>query len=638
MFRSTICRIKIQFFTCLIALIFCAPNALAQQPATQEGMGAIPHGNGVAFRVWAPNAQWVAVAGQFNNWSTSQHRMASESGGYWSVNVPNARIGHEYKYVIRHGGQDHWRVDPYAKQVTNSVGNGIIADLAFDWEDTDYQMPPWNELVIYEMHVGTFNAPFGTPGRFTQAIERLDHLQELGINMIQLMPLAEFAGTHSWGYNPSHLFALESNYGVPRDLKRFVNEAHKRGIGVGIDVVHNHYGPSDLNLWNFDGPSLGHGGIYFYTDERAYTDWGDTRPDYGRPEVRQFIRDNVLFWLEEYRLDLIRFDSTSNMWATSNGGGTQLPEGADLLRWINDEIKAHSPWKISIAEDFHGGGWVTRPTSNGGLGFDSQWTGSFVHPIRSAIITGSDANRNMWSVRDAITHNYNGNGFQRIVYTESHDEVANGRQRVPSEIWNDQPDSYYSRKRSTLGAMVTFTSPGIPMIFQGQEFLEDGWFEDTDPLDWTKTNTHSGILDFYQDLIRLRRNWWDNTRGLRGNNVNVYHVNDGANVIAYHRWDQGGMNDDVVIVLNFSSTTFPQYFVGFPHGGDWHLVLNSDSTTYADDYSDLGADIVTTTGEGMDGLGHRGNVPLAPYSGYIFSRTPTSLDEDPSEPNIWMIY
>ncbi|MCC5877870.1 MAG: hypothetical protein JJU11_16745, partial [Candidatus Sumerlaeia bacterium] len=152
-------------YYCAIILAFCTSLVFAQQPATQSGMGAIVHDDGVAFRVWAPNATSVSVAGQFNNWSATQNRMASESGGYWSVNVPNARVNHEYKYVIRHGGNDHWRVDPYAKQVTNSVGNGIIADLDFDWEPTDYQMPGMNELVIYEMHVGTFNAPSGPPGR-----------------------------------------------------------------------------------------------------------------------------------------------------------------------------------------------------------------------------------------------------------------------------------------------------------------------------------------------------------------------------------------------------------------------------------------------------------------------------------------
>lgn len=638
-------RIRRTLSTTTLALGLCAVALLlpgltpAQTPATQEGMGPIVHDDGVAFRVWAPNADGVSVAGTFNSWSQTANPLAYEENGHWSVNVPQAQVGDEYKYVINYQGQSLWRTDPRATQVVNSVGNGIVADLSYDWEDTGYSMPPWNELVIYEMHVGTFHAPFGAPGTFQQAIERLDHLQDLGINMIQLMPIMEFAGDFSWGYNPSHLFAVESAYGTPRDMKDFVNEAHKRGIGVGLDVVHNHYGPSDLeHMWCFDGPCLGHGGIYFYTDHRANTDWGDTRPDFGRPEVRQFIRDNILFWLEEYRLDLLRFDSTSNMWNTSNGMGQHLPEGEGLLRWINDEINERSPWKISIAEDFHGGDWVTTPTGDGGLGFDSQWTGAYVHPVRAQLITPSDSDRSMWAIHDALNQRYNNNPLQRVVYTESHDEVANGRARVPSEIWWDEPDSWYARKRSTLGGVLTMTAPGIPMLFQGQEFLEEGYFQDTVPLDWTKTETFSGILALYRDLIRLRRNWYNNTRGLRGPHINVFHVNDGANVIAYHRWDQGGVGDDVVIVMNASNTTFPEYFVGMPHPGDWHVIFNSDSTSYSDDYEDFGPAVVTAGGAGMDGMGQRANVPLAPYTALILSQQPLPSDEPDESSDAWVIF
>lgn len=607
-------------------------------------MGPIVYNGGVAFRVWAPNATSVHVAGQFNGWSNSSRSLANEGNGNWSVDVPGAVVGQHYKYVIN---GNIWRNDPRAKQVVNSVGNGIIANLAFNWSQTDYQMPPWNELIIYEMHVGTFNdVPGGQPGTFSTAIQRLDHLKELGINMIQLMPINEFAGSFSWGYNPAYLFAPESAYGTPQQLKNFVNEAHKRGMGVMLDVVHNHYGPSDLDhMWCFDGACFGHGGIYFYEKTTPYwsTAWGDTRPNYGRLEVRSFIRDSVMYWLEEFRLDGVRWDSTSNIYDTDNGNGTFNPDGRDLLQWVNNEIKQASPWKISIAEDFSRGNWVTQPTSSGGLGFDSQWSGNFVHPVRDAIIQASDAGRDMWAVHDAITQKYNGNDLQRVIYTESHDEVANGQARVPSEIWNEEPGSYWSRKRSTLGAIITFTSPGIPMMFQGQEFLEEGWFQDTVPLDWTKTTTYSGILAFYSDLIRLRRNWHNTTAGLGGSNVNVFHVNNGSEanphkVVAYHRWENGGLNDDVVVIANFSNTTFPVYNIGFPHAGTWHVQLNSDDEAYSPDYGGFGS---TTTVEasapGMNGLAASGTVSIGPYSAIILSRTPIPAEEEPT-PEYWMVY
>ena len=195
--------------------------------------------------------------------------------------------------------------------------------------------------------------------------------------------------------------------------------------------------------------------------------------------------------------------------------------------------------------------------------------------LGAGMIVSSDSSRDMFAVRDAVNHYYNGTANQRVIYTESHDEVANGKSRVPEEIWPGNASSWFSKKRSTLGAAVVFTAPGIPMIFQGQEFLEDGFFADTDPLDWTKLTTFAGIKDMYRDMIRLRRNWYDTTRGLRGNNLNVHHVNDGAKLIAFHRWMHGGPGDDVIVVANFANTTWQSYTLGFQYtantdsGGTW---------------------------------------------------------------------
>ena len=195
--------------------------------------------------------------------------------------------------------------------------------------------------------------------------------------------------------------------------------------------------------------------------------------------------------------------------------------------------------KISIAEDLQGNPWITKPSVEGGAGFDSQWSPSFVHPIRNVIVPPSDNARNMFDVRDSLESRYNGDAFQRVIYTESHDEVANGRSRVPEEIWPGNSGSWWSRKRSTLGAALVMTAPGIPMIFQGQEILENGYFQDTVPLDWNKLVTYSGIQQMYQDLIQLRRNWHDHTRGLQGQHLNVFHVNNSDKVVAFHRWDGG---------------------------------------------------------------------------------------------------
>ena len=538
-------------------------------------MGTILFPGGAAFRVWAPFATSVGVAGTFNGWSATANPFASEDNGYWSADVPGVQVGDEYQFVLVNGTQPLiWHKNPYASSVVNSSGNAIVHDPNFDWTGDTFTMPAWNELVIYEMHVGSFNDAPGTgPGTFDEIVPKLPYLADLGINAIEIMPVAEFAGDYSWGYNPSDPFAVESAIGGPQGLYKFVKAAHAQGIAVILDVVYNHCGPGDLDLWRFDGWSdwNHNGGIYIYDNARAHTPWADTRYDYGRGEVRQYLRDNALFWLNKYRLDGLRFDSVVNI-RNRNGNNNDpfndLPDGWGLLQWINNEIRASQPWKITIAEDLQNNEWITKDTGAGGAGFGSQWDAAFVHPIRQSVIVPNDADRDMYSVRDSLYHGYNGNATQRVIYSESHDEDSNGHQRLPEEIWPGNASSWFSRKRSTLAAALVFTAPGIPMIFQGQEFLENGYFHlDNVPLDWSKLTRYAGIHLLYRDLIRLRRNWFDQTAGLRGQNLNVHHVNNADKLIAFHRWQNGGPGDDVVVVANFANHSYSSYSLGFPRDG-----------------------------------------------------------------------
>ncbi len=269
-------------------------NQTTIESATQEtiqGMGPIVQDQGVAFRVWAPNADAVCVVGDFNDWKSGISPMSREDSGCWLALIENARVGDEYKYEITNGENAFRRIDPRAREVTNSVGNGIVHDPNFDWQDDDFPMPSWNKLVIYETHIGTFFRDGKEQvGTFEDYIQRFDHLKKLGVNCLQVMPIAEFAGDLSWGYNPAHAFAIETAYGGACGFKTFVREAHKSGFAVILDVVYNHFGPSDLDLWQFDGWSENDkGGIYFYNDHRSSTPWGDTRPDYGRGEVRAYM-------------------------------------------------------------------------------------------------------------------------------------------------------------------------------------------------------------------------------------------------------------------------------------------------------------------------------------------------------------
>lgn len=588
----------------------------------QQGMGAIVHQGGVAFRVWAPNAQSVFVKGDFNNWSDDATPLTHEENGYWYTNVPSAKPCQEYKFVLINGDQKLERIDPYAKQVTNSTGNGVIYDTSsFDWQGDNFTLPPHNELVIYEMHIGSFFTDSdGKPGDFESAMEKMGHLKRLGVNAIQIMPIAEFAGDYSWGYNPAHIFAVESVYGGPDGFKKFVREMHKRGIAVIQDVVYNHFGPSDLDLWRFDGwQENDKGGIYFYNDHRAETPWGSTRPDYGREEVRRFIHDNALMWFKEYHVDGLRFDSTLFIRCIDGNEDNDLPEGWSLMQHINHDIRAQFHNSITIAEDLRNNPWIVKSPEENGAGFHSQWDANFVHPVREAVIQTQDEHRSMAAVRHAISFGYEGDAFRRVVYSESHDEVANGKARVPQEINTHDAAGWHAQKRSTLAAGLVFTSPGIPMLFQGQEFLQGEWFRDDVPLDWDNNEQYRGIVRLYRDLVHLRLNQKGNSRGLCGQFYNIYHENEADNMLVFQRWDQHGPGDDVVVVLNFSNAPKENYEIGMPSPGLWKLRLNSDATVYSSDFQGFASGDVVAEEGGRDGLDAHGFLSIGPYSMLIFT-------------------
>ena len=601
-------------------------NTVTKHP----GLGAIPNAKGVSFRVWAPHAEKVYVIGTFNKWNETSNPLVSEQNGYWSANVPGAKAGDEYRYMI-HTPVD-WklppfsRIDPYARKVTNSVGNGIIYDpQAFHWGSDNFTMASWNELVIYEMHIGTFNVKEkGHPGTFASAIEKLPYLKELGINAIEVMPIMEFSGDFSWGYNPDHPFAVEGIYGGPDAFKLFVKAAHKQGIAVIVDVVYNHFGPGNLDLWQFDGWSENEkGGIYFYNDRRSQTPWGETRPDYGRGEVRQYLRDNALMWFEEYHADGLRWDMISYIKSIDGNGSNpanDIPDGWSLMQWINVEIQQLFPGKIRIAEGMHKNAWVTKDVGAGGAGFNAQWDAEFVHSVRRAVIARDDASRDLGAVSRAIEHRYDSDAFKRVIYTESHDEVANGRERVPEEIWPGNVDSWFSKKRSTLGGALVLTSPGIPMIFEGQELLEDRWFQDKVPIDWSRAKDEHGILGMYRDLIALRRNLSGVTRGLCGQNIHLYHFDDEAKLIAFHRWDKQGPKDSVVVVVNMTNQNRDGYVIGFPRAGLWKTRFNSDSYKYDPKFANHTTPDVDAHGQGTAGLPCSGKVSIGPYTVVIFSQ------------------
>jgi 1,4-alpha-glucan branching enzyme len=242
--------------------------------------------------------------------------------------------------------------------------------------------------------------------------------------------------------------------------------------------------------------------------------------------------------------------------------------------------------------------------------------------MRDVLIAARDEDRDTGVIRVQIERAFNGDPLGRVIYTESHDEVGalNGKRRLTADVSPDDPTGWYARKRTTLGAAAVFTSPGIPMLCQGQEILESTPFGDKNRIDWDNYDRFRGIFTLYSDLAKLRRNWYDNTRGLRGPRLNFFHENPIDKVVAYHRWDSGGPGDDVVVVLNFGNRGYAGYTLGFPRPGTWYVRFNSDWNGYSPDYGNWYSYDTTADWGGLDNMPCQGNIGIGPYTAIILSQ------------------
>ena len=564
----------------------------------KKNLGVTLHSGEAEFRVWAPFAKNVSLSGTFT--PDEPLLMNNENDGYWSLTVKDIEIGQQYRYLIE---TDHGIIeknDPRARAITSSDnGFSVIVDEEFDWGDSHFTPIPKEKQIIYELHVGTFNRlDAATPGTFETAIGKLDYLQSLGINMIELMPVTSMAYSNGWGYAPNYIFSVESMLGGRFGLLSFIKACHERGIGVILDVVYNHFF-GDTDLWQYDGWSEnGRGGIYFYNDERGDTPWGG-RPDYGRPEVRQFILDNVTMWLQEYRLDGLRVDSTIYMRNTEgidNDPEHDIPEAWQLMSDITTLAHKLNPQALIIAEDCAASDFISKPTSESGAGFDAQWELGFPHALRDALAI--HGNPTLASVRYELLRYYNGNAYEMVVFSDSHDTAANGSVRLNEAITPDHADSLPARQKALLASAVTLTAPGIPMLLQGSEFMQGGSFNDWQALDWERTEAYKGIVTANQHLIALRMNQHGNTAGLSGPSTNVFHQDDTNLVIGYHRWAMGGPKDDVMIIANFSHEALHDYRLQLPVPGHWIVRFNSTWKGYSPDFHEYLFDEITTSDSG----------------------------------------
>ena len=580
-------------------------------------LGATPVTGGAVFRVWAPNATQAWVRGEFNGWGLG-HPM-TKYGEYFVARVNGASARQQYKFYFDPGAI--WKPDARARGLNPSGGlyNSYLENpFSYVWSDDSFETPAFEDMIIYELHVGTFagrNDPYGSttiPANFRDVAERVDHLVELGINMVELTPITEFPGDFSAGYNPVTMWAPEWKYGTPDDFKYMVDVLHQNGIGVMLDIVWNHFSDSDNHLWLYDSNST----QSYFRVPNVETPWG-SQADFGRGQVREYFLHSALHWLEEYRIDGFRMDATDFM-----NIFPQEADGWSLMQWFNDTLDRRWINKVAIAEQLPNDYFVTRPTSLGGAGFDAQWHDPWGDRLREAIAAAALGDPDMGALADAL----DGDGEYLygpylFRYFELHDEAWPSSGGSRSVTWIDTTfphDDFYAKSRSKLAHGLTLLVPGIPAILQGAEWLEDTGFGGgsslgADRIDWSKRTTYANIFNFFRDTIAVRK-----TNGsFRANaGYQVFHVNEGGNVMAFQRYDASG--NVCVVVANFANTDYYGYRLGFPQAGVWTELLNSQSALYDGTNVGNGGSIATDDTD-YDGFSQSALITI-PQSGMLVFR------------------
>ncbi|NJP08797.1 MAG: DUF3459 domain-containing protein [Leptolyngbyaceae cyanobacterium RU_5_1] len=518
----------------------------------------------IEFKLFAPYNKGVALIGTFSDWN--EIPMQKGKDGYFRATVELEDGVYQYKFRVQSKSwffePDQWVdvTDPYATDIDgfSTEENGIarikdgqqIVD-TYVWQHDDKPLPADHELVIYELHVADFSGGEDDPharGQYKHVSEKLDYLCELGINAIELMPVKEYPGSYSWGYNPRHFFATESSYGSTADLKRLIDECHSRGIRILMDGIYNH-SEASCPLTQID-----HDYWYHHEPRDPDNNWG---PEFNYEHydenletypARRFIGDTVRYWVQEYHLDGIRYDAARQI------------ANYDFMHWIVQEAKHTAGMKpfYNIAEHIP----ETTSITNVDGPMDGCWHDSFYHCILEHIAGDTFDLERLKDVLDAKRQGFM--GVTNVVnYLTNHDHNHVLAEMGDRDIFNE--DAF---RRTKLGAALVMTAMGVPLIWMGEEFGEyKSKTIDPSKIDWTllDNDLNHSLFEYYKGLIALRKT----NPALHTENIKFFHENPETKVLAYTRWNDEGSR--VVVIANFSDQFLAGYTVpDFPVDGTWH--------------------------------------------------------------------
>ena len=570
---------------------------------------------GVQFSVWAPNARFVSVIGDFNGWNPSKNPMEPSSTGVWEVFVPDIGQGAVYKYHIesRYGGHKVDKADPYgfASEIRPQTASRVWNLETYTWQDAPWMAARANSnslqapISIYEVHPGSWRRVPEEGNRWLTYREMApllaDYVHDAGFTHVELLPIMEHPFDGSWGYEVTGYFAPTSRFGPPTDFMYLVDYLHQHGIGVILDWVAAHFPKDEAGLGYFDGSHL-----YEHADPRQgeHPDWNTFVFNFGRNEVRNFLISNALFWLDKYHIDGLRVDAVASMlyldygrregeWVPNRYGGKENLEAIQFLRTLNEHVYEAFPDVMTIAEESTAWPQVSRPTYVGGLGFGLKWSMGWMHDVldymsQDPVFRSYHHNEITFSVVYAFTENF--------LLPLSHDEVVYGKgsliRKMPGDEWQK-----FANLRLLFGFM--FGHPGKKLLFMGGEFGQWSEWNHDSSLDWhlLANPAHAGLKRWLRDLNTFYRSHaalheldFDST-GFSWVDCKDYQ----RSVISFLR--RGRNSDDVLLfVCNFTPVVRENYRVGVPRSGFWKELLNSDAPIYG--------------GSGRGNLGGLASIPL----------------------------